>query len=515
MPPTISLSRSDRDAWSHALDELDPPEFDVFGALEYVPTPKQRLFHDATEFDVLFGGSLGGGKTKALVADGIATCVKYPGIRVGCFRKSYPELRDTIVYELGQMGFAQAVGAKWNGTEYELKFSNGSLLMCRYAENMQDALRRQGAQYQKVLFDERTQLLPDVTAYLESRVRSGRRDIPVLGIRSTANPGGPSHGAVRARYIDATGHGERTYTDSAGRTVRFIPSTMRDNPHLDASYEQRLLALPEKMRKALREGDWGAFAGQMFVELTYARHVISPIALPESWQRYNGIDWGYTNPWAVVWGAVDEDSRVWIYREIYQAQVGEAEQARRITEAESDGEHVVSRFADDAMWATRGDARPIAAIYGDNGVHLTPAGKGGGSRINGWQRVRSYLDEAPACLHHRAQGWETCPKLHIFSTCENLYRELRDLPHATKGDPEDADTTASDHAADSLRYMLVNLGTGPQFLIDRDETGEPKLAGMPEQLPQPLGPRIAVMPNPDGTLWTPADPQRGAVRIVG
>lgn len=54
----------------------------------------------------------------------------------------------------------------------------------------------------------------------------------------------------------------------------------------------------------------------------------------------------------------------------------------------------------------------------------------------------------------------------------------------------------------------------PQFLIDRDEAGEPKLAGMPEQLPQPLGPRIAVLPNPDGSQWMPADPQRGRVVIA-
>jgi hypothetical protein len=35
---------------------------DVFAALEYVPTVRQREFHEATEFDVLLGGSAGGGK---------------------------------------------------------------------------------------------------------------------------------------------------------------------------------------------------------------------------------------------------------------------------------------------------------------------------------------------------------------------------------------------------------------------------------------------------------------------
>lgn len=419
---------------------------DVFGMLGYVPTPKQREFHDATEFDTLFGGSAGGGKSRALTAHAIRECVRYPGLRVGAFRRTYGELKESLIAELANLNFAKPLGAVWNGTDYELRFPNGSLIMFRYAESVQDATRRQGGQYQLLIFDERTLTPPDVCSFLESRLRSGRSDVPVLGIRSGTNPGGPGHGAVKARYVQPTNYGERVITDERGRTVRFIPSKLSDNPHVNAEYAADLKALPEKLRAAFLDGDWDVFAGMMFPELKRDRHVIEPITLPASWKRYNGVDWGYTAPWAVLWAAVDEDGRVWVYREIYQRQVGEAEQARRILLAEDQAEQITARYADDAMWATRGDARPIADIYAAEGVHLTPAGKGAGSRVTGWQRVHSYLAEAPACPHHRAQGWETCPKLHVFSTCTELYRELSNLPHATKGDPEDADTTADDHA---------------------------------------------------------------------
>jgi hypothetical protein len=231
------------------------------------------------------------------------------------------------------------------------------------------------------------------------------------------------------------------------------------------------------------------------------------MTLPVSWKRYNGIDWGFAAPWAVIWAAVDEDGRAWVYREIYEKQVGEAEQARRILAAESSDEEVLMRFADDAMWATRGDAKPIAGVYADNGVHLIPAGKGAGSRIHGWQRVRSYLDNAPACPHHRALGWETCPKLHIFTTCENLYRELRDLPHATKGDPEDADTNADDHLADSLRYLLSNLGTGPSFPL-LDEIKEP----LAHEVGKPLN-EFAVIDRWEQDAYEDGPP-RGATRTL-
>ncbi|MEV6580268.1 terminase family protein [Streptomyces sp. NPDC051582] len=474
-------------------------KIDVFGLLGYVPTTKQQEFHDAAEYDVLYGGAAGGGKTRALLMDDLRDCVRNPGIRIGAFRRTYGELKESLLAELSQIGYAGALGASWNGTEYELRFPNGSLLMFRYAESVKDASRRQGGQYQKLTFDERTLTPPDVCSFLESRLRSGRSDIPVIGIRSGTNPGGAGHGAVKTRYIKPTNYGADVITDERDRTVRFIPSKLADNPHVNPEYAKDLMGLTGKLRSAFLDGDWDVFAGQMFPEIKRDRHVLDPIALPATWKRYNGVDWGFSAPWAVLWAAVDEDGRVWIYRELYERGVGESEQAQRILAAEAAGENVASRFADDAMWATRGDAKAIASVYADNGVHLTAAGKGAGSRVTGWQRVRSYLVEAPACPHHRAQGWETCPRLHVFSAVTELYRELSDLPHATKGDPEDADTTADDHASDALRYLLTNLGTGPEFpLLDTP-------ARQAEDSLQPLGPSMAYRPaetaQDDASWW--------------
>ena len=110
---------------------------------------------------------------------------------------------------------------------------------------MKDAGRRQGGQYQLLIFDERTFTPSDVVSFLESRLRSGRAEIPVLGIRSSANPGGPGHGAVKARYITKTDYGEITYSDEWGRMVRFIPSKLEDNPHVSLEYAADLRALPK------------------------------------------------------------------------------------------------------------------------------------------------------------------------------------------------------------------------------------------------------------------------------
>jgi phage terminase large subunit len=439
----------------------------------------QELFHTATEFDLLFGGSAGGGKSVALVAEGLKWCARHAGLRVLLVRRSYDELEESIFPALRKFGNGEALGARFNKVTRELSFPNGSLFRFRYLETVDDAARRQGGEAQLLLVDEYTLLSPGIVDFLRfERLRSGAGQ-PVIGVRCTANPGGIGHSAAVTRYIEPTEYGRRIVTDEHGLTVRFIPARATQNPHLDSGYVKRLDAIPDPNRRAaMRDGDWSVFSGMVFPDFNPDRHVVEPIGLPASWLRYSSVDWGYTAPWAVLWAAVDEDSRAWIYREIYEKGVGEEEQARRILAAENDGEHITARWADDAMWALRGDAKPISSVYADGGVHLTAAGKGPGSRVQGWQRWHSYLAEDPACPHHRAQGWETCPKIHIFSTCRNLIREIRSLPYATVGNLEDSDPKADDHSLDAGRYLLINLGGGAQW-FDSTPSATPLSPGGP------------------------------------
>jgi hypothetical protein len=163
-----------------------------------------------------------------------------------------------------------------------------------------------------LLVDERTLLPPGVVDVIAlERLRSAR-GILVLGIRSTSNPGGASHGEVRGRYVDPTQHGQVVVTDEHGLTVRLIPAKAIDNPYLDQAYFRRLDAIKDPARRAaMRDGDWGQFAGQMFTEYRWDRHTLDPITLPKEWRRFVGVDWGFAAPWAVIWAAVDEDGRVW------------------------------------------------------------------------------------------------------------------------------------------------------------------------------------------------------------
>lgn len=469
---------------------------DVFAAIGFVPNPgPQTRFLSLPDenLDVLYGGAAGGSKSTSLLMYGLRSSVRFPGLQSFWFRRTFPELEQSVLRMLSRYGNARALNASWNASRYELRFTNGSVLTFAHAKNYDEASALLSAEINLLLIDERTTMPPDVVDLLYTRVRSGVAGVPCLGVRSATNPGQIGHTAVLRGYIEATNWGEQEIVDKNGRRRIFIQAKAADTPQLGAEYMRNLAGLGEKLVKAYLEGDWNVFAGQMFGELSRDRHVVAPMPLPTTWKRYIGVDWGFTKPWAVIWAAVDEDGRVWLYREIYRTQVGEADQARQILEAEN-GEHIAGRFADDAMWATRGDAKPIADVYADEGVHLTQAGKGAGSRVIGWQRIHSYLAEAPACPHHRAQGWDTCPMLHVFSTCTEWYMEVQNLPHATVGDPEDADTKAPDHLADATRYLLTNLGTGPQFPILEDATPPAELGGVP--VLRPMG-AFAVKPSED------------------
>lgn len=443
---------------------------DVFNKLNFKPNPgPQSRFLDLPDgdLDVLYGGAVGGGKSIALLAYALRTCVRFDGVQVYWFRCTYPELDNSVMKLLRlQFAFGQALGATWVSSKYELQFPNGSILKLTHAKNEQEAISLRSAEINCLILDERTTIPPDVVDLLYTRVRSGTAGVPCLGIRSATNPGGPGHAVVLKEYIKATSHGENEIEDEYGRRRIFIQSKLTDTPQLmnDGAYLRSLQGLPEDLRAALLEGDWERFSGQMFAELSRVYHVVPPMDLPVSWRRYAGVDYGWRAPWAVLWAAVDDDGRVWIYREIYESLVRESQQAQRIIAAEGT-EDVTTRFADDSMWFSRGEASTIADTYEANGCHIEKAVKGPHSRQIGFARIHDYMADAPACQYHRAQGLESCPMLHIFSTCTNLFDELKNISYAKTGNPEDSDPKDPDHAVDALRYLLLNLGNEPKWFF--------------------------------------------------
>jgi hypothetical protein len=402
-----------------------------------------------------------------------------------------------------------------------LTLRNRSLIRFRYAETIDDASRRQGGQYQLIGVDELTLMVPGAAAALKERLRAAvDTGLPVIGFRASCNPGGASHAEVYEDYIERTEHGAKVAVDAEGKRWEFIPAKVEDNPHIDRdAYRRQLRSVikdPARLA-AMLDGSWDVFAGQVFGEWRHDRHVVKPITLPAEWRRYAGIDAGYRAPWCVLWAAKDNDGRLWVYREVYETQVGETDQARRILAVEADGragsidgagnptyvpEPVPTRVIDPSAAAKRGEAESVVSVYKREGVVVKAANN---DRIAGWSRLHHFLAEGPACAHHRALGWETCPLMHVFEGCANLIRTLPALPYS-KTRVEDVDTNAEDHAADALRYLVMRAAPSGATWYEPDDAADDGPAPLHEDygdfaaLPGTLSPPVE-QPLSEDELW--------------
>lgn len=459
------------------------------------------------DLDVLYGGAGGGGKSASLLAMAIRTCIRFPGIQIFWFRKTFPQLNQSVLRNLARYNYAKGLGASWNGSKYELRFPGASILTFAHAKNMEEAAALSSAEINMLIIDERTTMPPDVVDFLYTRIRSGVAGVPCLGARSASNPGHIGHGVVKTDYVDATDYGTKEITDSAGRRRLFIPAKASDNPYV-GDYEKTLEGISDPdLRARIKDGDWSAMPDAAFPDWKRDRIIVPPFQIPDTWQRRGGMDYGWAAPSVYLAAAKDNDGRLWFYRELTMVQTPEREQARQIQQANA-GQHVTIA-ADPAMWGKTGSSLPPADQMATEGVHLAKADN---DRLGGKARFHTYLAEAPACAHHRELGWVTCPLLHVIDgACPQFTKTMGELPRDPRR-PEDVDTDGPDHWYDAGRYLIMSIGGGPQFPILDEAPTEPTADTL-----QPLGPTMAYRPAEpvaDDAWWFEDDDTPRAGRTV-
>ena len=232
------------------------------------PTPRQEVFLACDDFEVLYGGAAGGGKSDALLID--ALCLQHGGPdnanhRAVMFRRSFPELRDLIDRSLEI--YPQIVaGASYNQTEKVWTFPSGAKVEFGYLQHDNDRLKYRGRAWNYIGFDELT-LWPTITCYqyLFSRCRSTDRSLPRY-IRATTNPDGPGQKWVMQRWgIEPEGRETNLPVDIVDEDMgtvttlrrRFIPAKLSDNEHLTGTgYREALLQMEPEEREALLKGLW-------------------------------------------------------------------------------------------------------------------------------------------------------------------------------------------------------------------------------------------------------------------
>lgn len=298
-------------------------------------------------------------------------------------------------------------------------------------------------------WDELTHFTEDQYRYLISRCRTTKAKA-AKGVRphiiAGTNPGGVGAQWVKARFIDPAPWGT-IFTSEKGQKRAFIPARLDDNPHIDEDYQDRLAELSPVEYRQLRWGDWDAWDGRFFSAWDREVHVVEPFPIPEFWPIECGLDYGYTAPWAVVWGAWAPDGDLYIVKEAYETEKTPSEQVD-IFRAVNGDDKPVAIYADPSIYSRTGIGEPVAMQYSRKGLRTIPAMN---ARISGWAAIRDRLR-----VTTDAEGNKRA-RLYIFDTCTNLIRTMPQLPRSDRN-PEDCDTRAEDHLPDALRYLCMTHG---------------------------------------------------------
>lgn len=417
-----------------------------------------------THKHVGYGGARGGGKSWMVRAKSTILGSNYPGIRILIMRQTYPELEKNHISQLRQLLIPVGL-ARYNKTDKQFTFTNGSIIDLQYCKNDSDLDRLQGAEYDVIFIDEATNFTEFQLKAIAACCR-GVNNFPKR-IYYTCNPGGQGHAYIKRIFID------RRYEEGENPDdYSFVQALVQDNKALmdaDPEYVKFLEALPPKLKKAWLQGDWNIFEGMVFEEFRddpdhyedrQWTHVIEPFDIPIGWKIYRSYDFGYARPFSVGWWAVDYDGRVYRILELYGwtgianegCKWSPDKQFQRIREIEEQHPYLkgkkIQGVADPAIWQSD-FGESISDVAQKYGIYFS---KGDNQRIAGWMQ-----------MHYRMAFDENgIPMMYIFNNCKAF---IRTIPLLTYDEThvEDVDSDLEDHTADESRYFLMSRPISPQL----------------------------------------------------
>ena len=237
--------------------------------------PQCEAFYSCA-FEILYGGSAGGGKSDLIL--GVA---RVNHTRSLLLRRSFPDLERSLISRslefFGDRKFYNASKHVWNIEGKRIEF--GHMERIGTPQIPGDESSYASAPFDFIGFDQLEQFTEYPYLYMFSRARSANKKQRVRMI-SSANPVGeylewiirrwaawldethPNRAKPgEIRYYKRNDEGievETTFDDPDGVSRTFIPAGLKDNPYLGDDYRKNLKLLPEPLRSALLNGDFMA-----------------------------------------------------------------------------------------------------------------------------------------------------------------------------------------------------------------------------------------------------------------
>ena len=390
----------------------------------------QKSFLKCEDQVIAFFGGIGNGKTFAGIAKALMRVINPDNPpQLGMIaRQTYPELRDSTqrtFFELCHlMGMLPEVHYEYRKQENRVKFVNGHEIIFR---SLDDPAKLLSINLGWFYIDQAEEVSEEVFLTLLGRLRAVAD--PQCWI--TGNPLG--HNWIWHRFIHDPVPGNIIFNAKTEENIHNLPEGYVDS--LKNNYNEIWI-------NRYLYGSWDAFEGQIYPDFEPSIHVKNHFTVAPEWRRFIGIDHGRTNPTAVLWGAVDQDDILYIYREHYEAGQDVDYHARAIQAHLNEGRYETYVIDPSTGAGKKDDPETIGNRYRQLKIPV----------INANNDVQGGIDKVTEYFKHG--------KIFIHKSCENLIRELINYqweqPSASRielNQPE-RPLKKDDHSCDALKYLV-------------------------------------------------------------
>lgn len=443
-----------------------------------------RDLFTCTAGEVLLDGPAGTGKSLAALFRLHLAALKYPRTRCLIVRKTGKSLGSTTLVTFENKVAREAIDQRivrwYGGSQREAacyRYSNGSKIV---VGGLDDPTKIMSSDYDLVFTDEATELTIDDWEAITTRLRNG--NLPWQQVIAAANPGHPKHWlnkragtATCPRLISRHQDNPRYYTADGQPTEAGV------------AYLNTLANLTGVRKLRLADGKWAAADGIIYEDFDPAIHVIDRIPIPDHWQRWWAVDFGYVHPFVLQCWAADGDGRLFRYREIYMTGRLVEDHARQILTLVTAPVEGVKQVPDehprDALAARRRrwiepqpqavlcdhDAEDRATLDRHLGFSTRPAKKSVSDGIQAVQaRLRVQGDGRPRIFFLRDSLVEVDQALELAEKPTCTEDELPGYQWAIKpgtGELKEEPVKVDDDGADTMRYVVAeqDFGRRPRY----------------------------------------------------
>lgn len=401
-------------------------EIELRGANLTIQTAKNK--------QLLLVGSAGTGKSTACLKKVYDLCMKYPRIRVLFVRKTLSSMRESmlVTWENDILGYGHPLlsGAKrQNRTEY--RFPNGSQINLG---GMDKADRVLSSDYDIIYVCEAHELAEDDADALISRLRNNK--MPYQQLLMDCNPQSKAHWLYK-RF-------------ESGK-LRMETSKHEDNPMLfdikkndwtefGQDYIENTLGVLVGVRyKRLKLGLWCSAEGAVF---NFDPAIHTTKTLPRMKRYICGVDWGHSDPAAMVVIGEGNDDKLYVVEEILET-------GKTLDYWKSVAHRLVRQYNIEKFICDPSLQAHIQAFQLDR----LPAIKGFNKIQYGidllqqkFNRGELFIYEYSCKQEDAALREKRLPTTLIDEIESCVWNEAKDLPKS-----------GNDHALDALRYAVVHV----------------------------------------------------------